>query len=102
MAATMQTDNTHNVRSARHSTSSPMPCRPMASPPTPSGTTANCGSCPVTARSATWRSSIPVICAVDRGMVKGLLASIYGETEVELIGSVARGDDACVTDVLSS
>ncbi len=44
----------------------------------------------------------PVICAVDRGMVKGMLASIYGETEVELIGSVARGDEACVTDVLSS
>ncbi len=43
----------------------------------------------------------PVICAVDRGMVKGMLGSIYGETEVELIGSVARGDDACVTDVLS-
>lgn len=44
----------------------------------------------------------PVICAVDRGMVKGLLGSIYGETEVELTGSVARGDDACVTDVLDN
>jgi len=44
----------------------------------------------------------PVICAVDRGMVKGILGSIYGETEVELAGSVARGDDACVTDVLSA
>jgi predicted ArsR family transcriptional regulator len=41
----------------------------------------------------------PVICAVDRGMVKGLLGSLYGETEVALLGSVARGDTACVTDV---
>lgn len=42
----------------------------------------------------------PVICAVDRGMVKGLLGSLYGETEVALSGSVARGDDACVTDIV--
>jgi predicted ArsR family transcriptional regulator len=41
----------------------------------------------------------PVICAVDRGMVKGLLGSLYGETEVAFGSSVARGDDACVTDV---
>lgn len=37
----------------------------------------------------------PVICAVDRGMVKGLLGSLYGETAVDLQGSVARGDDSC-------
>lgn len=41
----------------------------------------------------------PVICAVDRGMVKGLLGSLYGATEVSLSSSVARGDDECVTDV---
>jgi predicted ArsR family transcriptional regulator len=41
----------------------------------------------------------PVICAVDRGMVKGLLASLYGETEVALTASMARGDEACVTDI---
>ncbi len=41
----------------------------------------------------------PVICAVDRGMVRGMLGSLYGETLVQLGGSVARGDDACVTDV---
>ncbi len=44
----------------------------------------------------------PVICAVDRGMVKGLLGSLYGETQVELAGSLALGDDACVTDVQSA
>ncbi|MDA3038111.1 MAG: helix-turn-helix domain-containing protein [Actinomycetota bacterium] len=41
----------------------------------------------------------PVICAVDRGMVRGMLSSLVGETEVVLGTSVARGDDACVTDV---
>ncbi|MEM8924983.1 MAG: helix-turn-helix domain-containing protein [Actinomycetota bacterium] len=41
----------------------------------------------------------PVICAVDRGMVRGLLGSLYGETEVALLSSVAKGDDACVADV---
>ncbi len=39
----------------------------------------------------------PVICAVDRGMVEGLLDSLYGETAVALSSSLARGDDACVT-----
>ncbi len=42
----------------------------------------------------------PVICAVDRGMVKGLLGSLYGDTEVALTSSVARGDDECVTGVI--
>lgn len=41
----------------------------------------------------------PIICAVDRGMVKGMLASIYGETQVALSSSIAAGDTACVTDV---
>lgn len=44
----------------------------------------------------------PVICAVDRGMVKGLLGSLYGATEVALTASVARGDDECITDVVDS
>lgn len=44
----------------------------------------------------------PVICAVDRGMVKGLLSALYGETQVALSSSVAKGDDACVTDVVDS
>lgn len=41
----------------------------------------------------------PVICAVDRGMVKGLLGSLYGAAEVAVTSSVARGDDECVTGV---
>lgn len=41
----------------------------------------------------------PVICAVDRGMVRGLLGSLYGATSVKLNSSVARGDDECVAEV---
>jgi predicted ArsR family transcriptional regulator len=39
----------------------------------------------------------PVICAVDRGMVKGMLASIYGDTEPETAASLPHGDEVCVT-----
>lgn len=41
----------------------------------------------------------PVICAVDRGMVKGMLASLYGETCPETTQSLAFGDARCVTAV---
>ncbi len=41
----------------------------------------------------------PVICAVDRGMVKGMLAELYGDTVPMLESSVAFGDDVCVTSV---
>jgi len=44
----------------------------------------------------------PVICAVDKGMVEGLLGSLYGETEVALSSSLAAGDDECITDVVST
>ena len=39
----------------------------------------------------------PVICAVDRGMVKGMLAELYGETQPEVSASRPQGDDVCVT-----
>jgi predicted ArsR family transcriptional regulator len=39
----------------------------------------------------------PVICAVDRGMVKGMLAALYGETEPEIATSLPKGDEVCVT-----
>ena len=32
----------------------------------------------------------PVICAVDRGMVKGMLGTLYGETSVDVTSSVPR------------
>ncbi len=41
----------------------------------------------------------PVICAVDRGMVKGMLEALYGATDPAIESSVALGADQCVTAV---
>ena len=41
----------------------------------------------------------PVICAVDRGMVKGMLDALYGATSPELSSSIPMGDEVCVTAV---
>jgi predicted ArsR family transcriptional regulator len=41
----------------------------------------------------------PVLCAVDRGMVKGMLGALYGETEPALESSIPMGDAVCVTTV---
>ena len=42
-------------------------------------------------------SQNPVICAVDRGMVKGMLAGLYGDTIPATEASRPMGDDVCVT-----
>jgi predicted ArsR family transcriptional regulator len=39
----------------------------------------------------------PVICAVDRGMVRGMLSGLYGESVNSTESSRALGDDACVS-----
>ncbi len=41
----------------------------------------------------------PVICAVDRGMVKGMLTAIYGDTSPEISASLPQGDTFCATTV---
>ncbi len=41
----------------------------------------------------------PVMCAVDRGMIRGMLAGLYGETTPATTASRAQGDDACVTSL---
>lgn len=41
----------------------------------------------------------PVICAVDRGMVKGMLGALYGDTDVSTIESLPHGDTFCSTAV---
>lgn len=41
----------------------------------------------------------PVICAVERGMVKGMLGAIYGETEPETLNTIASGSTLCVTAI---
>jgi predicted ArsR family transcriptional regulator len=37
----------------------------------------------------------PVICAVDRGMVRGMLGALYGETATATEQSLAQGDGFC-------
>ena len=41
----------------------------------------------------------PVLCAIDRGLVKGMLAGLHGDTTPELAGSVPMGDTVCTTKV---
>jgi predicted ArsR family transcriptional regulator len=41
----------------------------------------------------------PVICAVDRGMVKGMLDALAGATVPCTEASLPRGDEVCVTSV---
>lgn len=41
----------------------------------------------------------PVICAVDRGMMRGMLSVLYGEASTKLEASRVRGDDTCITRV---
>lgn len=39
----------------------------------------------------------PVICAVDRGLVKGMLGTLYGDVDTALESSRPQGDTFCVT-----
>lgn len=41
----------------------------------------------------------PVICAVDRGMVKGMLGALYGDADVSTLASLPAGDTFCATAV---
>ena len=43
----------------------------------------------------------PVICAVDRGLVKGMLSSLYGDTVPATETTQALGSETCVTVVTS-
>lgn len=40
-----------------------------------------------------------VVCAVDRGMIRGMLAGLYGETEPRFTETRPSGDDHCVARV---
>lgn len=40
-----------------------------------------------------------VVCAVDRGMIRGLMAALYGETDPRFESSRPDGDDHCVARV---
>ena len=41
----------------------------------------------------------PVICAVDRGLVRGMLGVLYGDAQTEMSSSLPMGDNVCITDV---
>ena len=41
----------------------------------------------------------PVICAVDRGLVRGMLGALYGEADALTSSSLPMGDDRCITDL---
>ena len=41
----------------------------------------------------------PVVCAVDRGIVKGMLSALYGASEPSLVSSLPQGDTFCSTVV---
>ena len=41
----------------------------------------------------------PVICAVDRGLVRGMLSALYGDATTDLSSSLPMGDTVCITDV---
>lgn len=41
----------------------------------------------------------PVICAVDRGMVRGMLATLYGDATALTESSKAGGDATCITAI---
>jgi predicted ArsR family transcriptional regulator len=41
----------------------------------------------------------PVLCAIDRGLVKGMLAGLHGDTAPQTEGSLAMGDTVCTTTV---
>lgn len=43
----------------------------------------------------------PVLCAIDRGLVQGMLSALHGETTVGIKSSKPMGDDVCVTSVES-
>ena len=41
----------------------------------------------------------PVLCAIDRGLVSGMLTGLHGERSPHLSGSVPMGDAVCTTDI---
>ena len=43
----------------------------------------------------------PVLCALERGVVKGMLEALYGTTDARTARSRAQGDATCVTAVLA-
>jgi predicted ArsR family transcriptional regulator len=41
----------------------------------------------------------PVLCAVDRGLVRGMLSTLYGEADAATSSSRPMGDERCITSI---
>jgi predicted ArsR family transcriptional regulator len=41
----------------------------------------------------------PVLCAVDRGLVRGMLSALYGEADAVTSSSRPMGDERCITSI---
>jgi predicted ArsR family transcriptional regulator len=41
----------------------------------------------------------PVLCAVDRGLVRGMLSALYGEASASTSSSRPMGDERCITSI---
>ncbi len=94
-------DNPRSLRTAMHAIADTLTAHGFAAHAEDNGATTAvvAGNCPFGEAA----SQYPVLCAVDRGMVKGLLAGLCGDDPatipVVLSSSRARGDDACAAVV---
>jgi predicted ArsR family transcriptional regulator len=90
-------DGQRSLRTAMHAIADTLPAHGFAAHAEDQGsaTAVVADNCPF----GDAASQYPVLCAVDRGMVKGLLAGLCGDdpgaVPVVLSSSRARGDDAC-------
>jgi predicted ArsR family transcriptional regulator len=95
-------------RSATSSARSEMRCTPVAEALTAHGFAAHAekrgGKLRIVSEHCPFGDAViehPVICAVDRGMVKGMLESLWGATNPNTQASLPMGDDKCVTTVIA-
>jgi len=96
MAASMTGDGAHrSFRTALHAVADALTAHGFAAHTEKQGTRLHIVNehCPFGAAAI----EHPVICAVDRGMVKGMLSALYGDTQPEHDRSRPQGDAICVT-----
>lgn len=98
LAAQMNPGDTHrSMRSALHAVADALTAHGFAAhtEAREDGLAIVAGHCPFGELSSTH----PVICAVDRGMVRGMLSTLYGDSTPAMTASRPQGDDVCVTTV---
>jgi predicted ArsR family transcriptional regulator len=98
LAASMSPSDGHrSFRSALHAVADALTAHGFAAHAEPRG-----GSLAIVADHCPFGDTAtqhPVMCAVDRGMVRGMLGGLYGDTTPATAASRALGDDACVTSL---